>query len=218
MALILWDYDGVLANTMEIEAKYYISACHEVGIEQISTYEDLAKLCEGNYYEECVSAGIDLKKVDAATAIFEKTIKELDCQIPVFPGMPEIMIETAQRFPSYIITSNSTRAVQTMLKNQQIVGIRQIIGFEIEKSKIKKINYVKTLFPGEKTYFICDTVGDILEARASGVDVTIGVTWGMHITDVLIKSHPEYLFNEIWELKEFLYSLFEDRKESHSHT
>lgn len=209
MALILWDYDGVLANSMEIEAKYYTAACHEAGIEQISTYEDIARLCEGNYYEECTKAGLDPKKVEIATYIFEKTIKELGCQIDVFPGMPEIMIETARWFPSYIITSNSSATVETMLKNQQIKGIREVLGFEVEKSKTKKINHVKTLFPGEKTYFISDTAGDILEARAGGVDVTVGVTWGMHSADILIKSHPDYLFNQVSELREFLFSLFE---------
>lgn len=214
MALILWDYDGVLANSIEFEGKYYTVACQKAGIEQIRTSEDLAKLQEGNYYEECVKAGIDLKKIEVALGIFEKTIKELDCQIEVFPGVPEIMIETARRFPSYIITSNSAVTVATMLKHHQIEGIREILGVETEKSKVKKINYVKTLFPGEKTYFIGDTSGDILEAQASGVDVTIGVAWGCHTTEVLASSHPDYLFNESSELRDFLFSLFDSPSEA----
>ncbi|WP_148135997.1 HAD family hydrolase [Candidatus Formimonas warabiya] len=175
----------------------------------------MARLCEGNYYEECAKAGIDLKKVEAATGIFEKTIKEQNCQIPVFPGIPEIMTATAQRFPSYIVTSNSSIAVAAMLKHHQIEGIREILGFEAEKSKAKKISYVKALFPGEKTYFIGDTSGDILEAHAGGVDVTSGVTWGWHSAEVLTHSHPDYLFHEVSELRDLLYALSDSTNDAH---
>lgn len=209
MALILWDYDGVLVNTIEIEDKYFTAACREVGIEQIHTCEDLIKLSQGNFYEECIKLGIDIEKMEAAIHIFEKRIKELNCQIPIFQGVPEIMVDTARWFPSYIITSNTETLVAEKLKKEHILGIREILGYEFEKSKVKKIEYVKALYPGEKIYFIGDTSGDILEAKASGVDVTIGVSWGWHTVEVLSQANPDYIFNEVSQLRDFLYSLFE---------
>ncbi|MGI6679538.1 MAG: HAD family hydrolase [Dehalobacterium sp.] len=204
MALILWDYDGVLVDSMALEEKYYFPACQEAGIEQINTWEDIVNLCQGNYYEECAKVGIEMEKLDTALSIFQKRIDELGCQIPVVEGMPEIMAHMAQRFPSYIITSNSATTVAETLKKHNISGIREILGFEFAKSKVEKIAYVKALFPAEKTYFIGDTSGDIFEAKSSGVDVTIGVTWGCHTVATLKKAGPDYIFNTVSELGKFL--------------
>jgi len=55
---------------------------------------------------------------------------------------------------------------------------RGILGADEESSKEKKFQRIKSIYPGEKTYFVCDTMGDILEARNSGIDVIIGVGWG----------------------------------------
>lgn len=210
MSLILWDYDGVLVDSLEVEKEFFTVACQEAGIEEIRSFEDLSKLCEGNYYEECMKAGIDLRKVEEAIEILEKKIIESGCEINFFPGMAEILTETARWFPSYIITSNNEPTVKATLKRHQIKGIRGVLGYETDSSKVRKINHVKNLFPGEKTYYIGDTSGDIFEARESGVDVAIGVTWGWHGAEVLKKARPDYIFSEIPELKDFLYSLKEE--------
>jgi phosphoglycolate phosphatase len=86
MSLILWDYDGVLVDSLEVEKEFFTVACQEAGIEEIRSFEDLSKLCEGNYYEECMKAGIDLRKVEEAIEILEKKIIESGCEINFFSG------------------------------------------------------------------------------------------------------------------------------------
>ena len=40
MSLLFFDYDGVLVDSLETEAKYFVNACHQVGIEQINSAEE----------------------------------------------------------------------------------------------------------------------------------------------------------------------------------
>ena len=43
MSLLFFDYDGVLVDSLETEAKYFVNACHQVGIEQINSAEFLSR-------------------------------------------------------------------------------------------------------------------------------------------------------------------------------
>lgn len=46
---------------------------------------------------------------------------------------------------------------------------------------------------GDKTFFITDTVGDLLEAGQVDGVVSIGVTWGFHQADALKLANPSFL-------------------------
>jgi phosphoglycolate phosphatase len=61
-------------------------------------------------------------------------------------------------------------------------------------SKEEKIAYAidKYGISKDKTFYIGDTVGDILEAKGAGVR-SIAVTWGWHNRDRLVKAAPDYL-------------------------
>lgn len=51
-----------------------------------------------------------------------------------------------------------------------------------------------------KSYYVGDTSGDIEEGKSAGVQ-TIGITWGFQHRNIIKKSKPDYLINEIKELK-----------------
>ena len=43
-------------------------------------------------------------------------------------------------------------------------------------------------------YYVCDTVGDIREARDAGIR-TVAVTWGWHSRERLAAAHPDRLID-----------------------
>jgi phosphoglycolate phosphatase len=51
----------------------------------------------------------------------------------------------------------------------------------------------------ERTFYIGDTTGDILEAREAGVQ-TVAVTWGWHSREKLVAVHPDFLVDRPEEL------------------
>jgi phosphoglycolate phosphatase len=207
MALIFLDYDGVMVDSFKVEEKYFVEACEEAGIIGIHNGEDLSRLCEGNFYQECENIGIRREQIDKAFVLYENRLKDENCEIKAFPEVMELVREISGRFPVYIITSNLSPVVADMLKQWDIRGIREILGADEEASKEKKFQRVRSIFPGEKTYFVCDTTGDILEAKNIGIDVVIGVGWGWHTPEKLTHAKPDYVFEKIEELQEFFNGL-----------
>jgi len=52
----------------------------------------------------------------------------------------------------------------------------------------------------KNTYYIGDTSGDIEAGKIAGVK-TIGISWGFQTKEKLSKSNPDYLINDIIEIK-----------------
>jgi len=70
-------------------------------------------------------------------------------------------------------------------------GVAEALGGEQEASKTRKIRSVRRRF-GESlsAWYVGDTVGDVLEARAAGVG-TVGVAWGWHGVERLRRVKPD---------------------------
>lgn len=204
MALIFFDFDGVLVDSLENEAQYFVEACHRVGISQINNAADMARLSEGNFYEECERRGIPQAKLSEALNIYSNKVDNPAYRVEIFPEPVAALRETVKRFPVYIVSSNLTSAVELTLADNHISGVRQVIGYDIEPSKTKKFTRIKNRYPNEKTYLITDTSGDIREARTAGIDVIIGVTWGWHATETVAAAEPDYLFQQPADLSDFL--------------
>jgi phosphoglycolate phosphatase len=69
--------------------------------------------------------------------------------------------------------------------------VADVLGGEQEASKTRKIAAVRRCF-GEAlpAWYVCDTVGDVLEAREAGVR-TVGVAWGWHGEERLRRASPD---------------------------
>jgi phosphoglycolate phosphatase len=71
---------------------------------------------------------------------------------------------------------------------------QDIFGSDFRFSKKEKIDYAlaKYRIARERAFYIGDTAGDILEARAAGVR-SVAVTWGWHSRERLAAVNPDYL-------------------------
>ena len=73
---------------------------------------------------------------------------------------------------------------------------REIFGSDFLFSKKEKIDHAleKYGIPREKAFYIGDTAGDIVEARAAGVR-SVAVTWGWHDRERLVAVRPDFLID-----------------------
>lgn len=204
MALIFFDFDGVLVDSLENEGTYFARACQQVGITQITSSRDMASLSEGNFYEECERRGIDLEQMNEAMAIYGRKLEDADYHVDAYPEPMEALRETAAHFPVYIVSSNTSESVHRTLREQKIDTVKAVLGADVESSKVKKFEQIKAEYPGERTYLITDTSGDIMEAREAQLDVVVGVTWGWHAPEVVRAAKPDYIFDEPSQLTDFL--------------
>ncbi len=182
MKVILFDFDGVVVDTF--------SFCYRIMNSRDSISEEAYRAkFEGNINDT-------LKKPEQNPRaepfdFFGQYHPELmTCQ----PNeeMVKVIKELARSHTLIIISSTISSSISQFLEMQGLAdAFKEILGNDVEKSKVKKINDVLRRYdikPTE-TVFITDTLGDIKEAKACGVE-SIAVTWGYHPTTTLERGNP----------------------------
>ena len=105
--------------------------------------------------------------------------------------MAGVIERLAEENAVVVITSSRTCVVEGILAEHGVRGVAEVVGGDREASKTRKIRAMRQRF-GESlaAWYVCDTVGDVLEAREAGAG-TVGVAWGWHGEERLRKAAPD---------------------------
>jgi len=190
--LILFDFDGVVADSLEVFFATFASVCGELGYVRLTSREVFLSLFEGNAIFGLIRRGFTLRKLRQLGEQFKPRIEEANNQVEPFADMPEVLRDLAKRHPVYVITSNNTDAIVSFLRKHNIEGIVDVIGSDKETSKVKKIKAVAGRHPGRTPYYIGDTKGDMTEARKAGA-IPVAVSWGWHTVEKLMEGRPAHV-------------------------
>ena len=191
--LFLFDFDGVLSDSLDLYAEAVKRCLERIGTPIVKTREDYLVLFEGNFYESMAARGVDL-------AAFAQAAKEImpgidyDAMRP-FDGLLPVLESLKKDHLLAVISSNGSRTIRRMLERFGFDPyFEEILGSDFLVSKKEKIDHALAKYgiPPERTFYIGDTTGDIVEARAAGVR-TVAVTWGWHSRERLVAAHPDFL-------------------------
>lgn len=198
--VLLFDYDGVVADSFSTWYRLYKRLAPELGIPVPRTEEDLLRLYDKNIFASLkLLLGSRMNPKVIKERIQAESITIYPREVPVFNGMKSLIIALGKKYPLFVITSNAALVVQEHLAAHRITGVRSVIGPEKEMDKAKKIQAIQSQFPGAELWYIGDTVGDINEGRSVGVK-TVAVTWGYHSKERLAAARPDYLISTPREL------------------
>lgn len=203
MALVMFDYDGVIVDSLEVFTSRFSQACRENGFKEVNESKDVMDLFDGNIYETMMRKGLDESTIDNILKRYEVLQGEQLADLELFNGLAEALDRISEKHQVYIITSNLSSATIHILSRNGIECFQDVIGAEKEKSKIKKIQNTMSVYPGMPSYYVGDTKGDMVEGKSAGTQ-TIGVTWGWHTPHKLKEGSPDFLFNTPKELADFL--------------
>ena len=189
-SLLLFDFDGVLVESLDLYAESVARCLERIGTPIVKCREDYLALFDGNFYESMEARGVDLAAfAEAAKEIFPGidygAMKPIAGVIPVLAALREDRILA-------VVSSNGYRTISTMLTRFGFSPyFGEILGSDFGFSKKEKIDHAVEKYgvPAERTYYIGDTVGDILEARAAGVR-PVAVSWGWHDRARLAAANP----------------------------
>lgn len=203
MALVMFDYDGVIVDSLEVFTSRFTQACRENGFKEVNVAEDVLSLFDGNVYETMMRRGLDESTINNILERYEVLQSEQLADLQLFNGIGEALIRISKIHQVYVITSNLSSATIRVLNQNGIECFRDVIGAEKEKSKIKKIHSTMSLHPGIPAFYVGDTKGDMLEGKKAGTQ-TIGVTWGWHTPEKIKEGSPDYLVDTPEELADLL--------------
>lgn len=188
MKLLMFDFDGVIADTFEM--------CWRINNlfrTKPLTPDEYRALFKGNIYTSNDDFQKLAEKVPVDTPFFLKYAEEIGAA-PVFPGMIDATRRLAGRadIGAVIISSTVNPPIASYLAQHGIDDcFLELLGADVEKSKVKKIRTALDEFNVAPTdaVFITDTLGDIREAAK--VDVrSVAVSWGFHERSLLEDGRP----------------------------
>ncbi len=197
--ILIFDYDGVIADSLNAYMYSFMESCRESGYNQINSKEIFLKLFEGNFYDGLIKAGVREKDLPLIIKNMTSRLLKKQKEVKFFPGIKEMLKKLAENYKIYIITSNVTVVVKKFLKAEGLACFEEILGGEKETSKAKKIEYIKAKQGKQDYIYVGDTKGDMIEGQKAGVK-TIGVTWGWHSQEKVKEGKPDYMVRTPEEL------------------
>jgi phosphoglycolate phosphatase len=203
--VIMFDFDGVIADSFEVFYAEFGAAVRALGFERLSTRESLLQLFEGNMFRSLVKMGFPMRKLRNLGKEFQPRIAAANETVEPFAGMPELLAELAAAHPTYIITSNQTAAIERFLERFQVEGVRDVLGADKEPSKVKKIRRVSRNYRGHTPWYIGDTKGDMLEGNEAGA-ITVGAAWGWHGEAKLLEGAARHIVHSPADLRKLFLS------------
>jgi phosphoglycolate phosphatase len=199
--LILLDFDGVIADSMDAYFNAFSEVCSEMGYRRLNSREAFLKLFEGNPIRQLLWAGFPLFRLKRVLDKFKPRLMAAHELVRPFDGIVEVVSSLARGFPVFVITSNVAENVCSFLKRYGVPGVAGIVGSETHASKVKKIRRVLRQYPNHRAYYVSDTKGDLIEARRAGA-IPVAVAWGWHSLKKLAEGKPELVVSTPKELRD----------------
>jgi phosphoglycolate phosphatase len=194
--LFLFDFDGVLVDSLSLYEKSVNICLERIGKPLIASREEFLDLFEDNFFSAIAKRGVDVGEFMAAS---KAVTPALDYGVvrPVTELIP-VLAELKKRHGLIIISSNSSFAIRLMLAKFGFESyFDDVLGADFNFSKIEKILYAMGHYGtnGGHTFYVCDTAGDIREAREAGVKA-VAVTWGWHPRERLERARPDAMIEQ----------------------
>lgn len=196
MRVLIFDYDGVIADSMKIQMRLFNSTMPKYGLKPVKNRKDFGRLFEGNFFKDIIDAGFHKRRMMEMHRETERVQSKIS--VPLFSGAKKTLKNLGRRNKMIIITSNMTKVVRRNLARN---GIKlKVLGADAGLSKTMKIKSVKRKHPKAEIFYIGDTAGDIIEGKKAGVK-TVAVTWGYHTRKRLITHNPDYVVSSMRQLE-----------------
>jgi phosphoglycolate phosphatase len=193
--LIMFDFDGVIADTLDDQSGAFVHTLAGEGLGHLATRERFLDFLEDNWFEALAAADVPPEVAGQLEDAFSSLPSP-----ELFPGMAAVVERLAAAHTVLVITSSRTADVERILDEHGVQGIAEVVGGDKEPSKTRRIRAARRRFgPARPAWYVCDTVGDVLEARAAGAR-TVGAAWGWHGPERLRRVTPDHLAHEPGDL------------------
>jgi len=208
MALIIFDYDGVLADTLDDLIQFGQTACDRLGVKHVVTKEDLSNLEVMSFATYGRACEVPEHLVDEFVKISLNLFAEKETPPAIFAGLDETIRHFSANHKIAVVTTNSSQNVHAFLAKHGLDGcIDAVYGVDTPGSKAQKISMAQRLLweneKREAVFMIGDSISDIHAAKAAGV-TSVAVTWGHQSLETLQRGNPDYVVHSPRELIEVI--------------
>jgi phosphoglycolate phosphatase len=195
MSLVLFDFDGVLADTLADMLRFAQEVCDELGVKHTVVQTDLSELEVMSFTTFGRACEMPEDLVDEFVRRCIGKFAEKKSPPAIFDGLGEVVRKLAESHLLAVVTGNTEGNVCAFLEAHGLEGcVRAVYGVDMPGSKVRKILMAKSQFAaeGEAVFMVGDSMSDIREAREAGVK-SIAVSWGHQSVGRLVGALPDHV-------------------------
>ena len=203
--LTIFDYDGVLVDSMEGVISAGQDYCRSIGHRCRLNKALVAALHPMTYDQLARSIGLPSDQIEPFSEFVFKRLQQTDASMPFFPGVKS-MLRSLTFTNIAIISGNSREVIAAKLAATALdERVTHIFGAYEPGNKADKIRQVCAYVDADPahTCMIGDSISDIQYAKKAGVQ-SIAVTWGWQSRDVLANQKPDHIVESVDELTALL--------------
>lgn len=205
---VIFDFDGTLANTLDLVAQIYNEHAQNFGAKQIlmSELDDYRKL---GYKKAMKKAGIRWTVLPRMVLFISKEMKSRMGVVQPYDGIVAVLAELqAAGLSIGVLTSNDGQLVREFFETHGfphfdfVVSEKTLFGKEKALKRIMKRHGLSR----EHVTYVGDEPRDIVASRKAGIRV-VSVTWGVGGREGLKSTPADKQVDTPAQLKEALFTL-----------
>jgi phosphoglycolate phosphatase len=208
MALVIFDYDGVLADTLEDLLQFGQEACNQLGVKHVVTKDDLNNLEVMSFATYGRACEVPEHLVEQFVNICLDLFAEKKSPPAIFRGLSNVLRYLSVDHRVAIVTTNSSQNVHAFLVKHGLDDfIHAVYGVDSPGSKAQKITMARDRLlehrKQESVFMVGDSLSDVLAAKEASV-TSVAVTWGHQSLENLLRAKPDYIVHSPQELIELI--------------
>lgn len=189
--VVVFDFDGTLADIEEMIKKLYTEVAAEKGWPPL-TDEAYQKLRTGSIAEAIKWVGVRPWQVPGLLREGRKRVWALRDEIELFPGIPQLINQLHKEgWRIYVLSANSPKTIKAVLARHELDHLVTVLR---RPALFGKAMSVKNLMRSQRydtseVWMVGDEVRDIEAAHKAGVR-SIAVSWGLQDVGLLKNYQP----------------------------
>ncbi|KAB7708251.1 HAD-IA family hydrolase [Bacillus aerolatus] len=194
---IIFDFDGTLANSLEMFIAAYNDLAAKEGYRQVAM-EDIDHLSKMTIPERCHFLNFPMRNIPFAAPKLYRYIRKLKNGLPFYPGIKKMLDELKQQgFKVAIISSNATDIINRSLEAHQVDYVDDILcsKYIFSKDKLMKKLMNKYKMEAADALYVGDEERDITASKKAGMKV-VWAAWGYDDAEIALKAAPDFIAHE----------------------
>jgi phosphoglycolate phosphatase len=198
--VIVWDFDGTLADTLTLALATYNDLAAQYGCLPVEDAAAVRSMATRTFLRQ---HRISWWRLPRLVRAYHAATKDRMATIRLFDGVPEVLRSLkASGCRQGVLSSNSADNVRACLSAS---GVEEVFDFIVGYPRLfGKARVIRRLVKSEAVQpqdflYIGDEVRDMEAATKAGVD-SAAVCWGIHGAELLSQQTPTFIWSSVTEV------------------
>lgn len=198
----IFDWSGVLNDNFHCFVQVCALMFQKYGLEPISSEE--IQLNFDTPYMKFWNKYIPQQTQEEHHKLYGEFMSQITAP-ELYPGV-DIIIKylNEQNYKIMILSSDNIPQLMMEIEKSNLANLFVKVVGSVHDKKETLVSLIQEFkLDKEKTFYVGDTAGDVESGKYAGLK-TIGISWGFQHKSVLAQSNPDFLINDIIQIKEIV--------------